>query len=598
MSGKHLIALFSLAALAACGEPERQPSQSAEPAAAGAEATPSSWVSFRQGFLEEWLAENPTRAVDLGKHQYDGLLPDYGPAGQAEYARKLERWMQEAGAIDAAEMSEAERFEREYLLSDLEEERFWLSEVELLYRSPLAWGYPAFPSVYLTREYAPLPERLDAFNTYLGNLPGYLEAMQSTIRGPIPRTWAETAVDMFGGLDRFFGSAVPEIFASVDDPVRQERLKQGLAGAREALAETLAWLGETPRDDSYALGPDLYRRMLWVTERVDTPLAELEAIAQADMERNLHAMREACAEFAPGASLVECAAKERSHKPPEGPVEGAKRQLGSLKQFVATNGIVSIPSGDPVTVDAAPPYNAANFAYIEIPGPYEKKLPAVYYIAPPDPSWTEEQQQEYLPGEAGLLFTSVHEVWPGHFLNYLHAKQSDSVYGRIAVGYAFAEGWAHYTEEMMWNAGLGDGDPETHIGQLTNALLRNARFISSIGLHTQGMSVEESQQLFVEKGLQDFGNAKQQAYRGTYDPAYLNYTIGKLMITKLRDDWFASNDGADTLQAFHDEFLSYGGPPIPMVRAAMLGEADDGDLFPHPASPDPQPSGAGEAAER
>ncbi len=585
-----LLAAFSLGTIAACGEgtPPNEPSGSEQPAAsqpaASQQPTASPWASFRETYLEEWLAANPTRAIDLGKHEYDGMLPDYAPAAQAAYVQKLDRWAQQASAVDAAQMSEAERFEREYLLSDLEEERFWLTEVKILDRNPLIWGYTAFPSVYLTREYAPLPERLDAFNTYLGNLPAYLETMRTTIKGPIPRTWAETAVDLFGGLDKFFAGAVPGIFASVEDPARQQRLKDGLADAHEALAATVTWLNETPRDEGFALGPDLYRRMLWVTERVDTPLPELKAIAEADMERNLAAIREACAKFAPGASLVDCAAKERSRKAPEGPVDGAKRQLDTLKQFIVAHDIVSIPSNDPVTVDAAPPYNASNSAYIEIPGPYEKKLPAVYYIAPPDPSWSEEQQQDYIPGEADLLFTSTHEVWPGHFLNFLHAKQSDSVFGRVAVGYAFAEGWAHYCEEMMWNQGLGEGDPEVHIGQLTNALLRDARFLSSIGMHTEGMTVDESRKLFIEKGLQDFGNAKQQAYRGTYDPQYLNYTMGKLMIMKLRDDWLAAHGGPHALKAFHDEFLSYGGPPIPLVRHAMLGDTDDGKLFPDPAT--------------
>jgi uncharacterized protein (DUF885 family) len=183
-----------------------------------------------------------------------------------------------------------------------------------------------------------------------------------------------------------------------------------------------------------------------------------------------------------------------------------------------------------------------------------------------------------LPGRANLLFTSVHEVWPGHFLQFLHANRSPSKFGQVFVGYAFAEGWAHYTEEMMWEAGLGNGDPETHIGQLLNALLRNVRFLSAIGMHTGAMTVEESERMFREQGFQDAGTARQQAARGSFDPAYLNYTMGKLIIRKLREDWTASRGGKQAWQSFHDEFLKYGGPPIPLVRKAMLG-ADKGSLF-------------------
>ena len=152
------------------------------------------------------------------------------------------------------------------------------------------------------------------------------------------------------------------------------------------------------------------------------------------------------------------------------------------------------------------------------------------------------------------------------------------MFGRVFVGYAFAEGWAHYTEEMLWEAGLGNGDPVTHIGQLSNALLRNGRFLSTIGLHTQGMTLEESERLFREQAFQDAGTARQQAARGTFDPAYLNYTMGKLMIRKLREDWTASRGGRQAWREFHDRFLSYGGPPIPLVREAMLGSGEGSPL--------------------
>ena len=176
-----------------------------------------------------------------------------------------------------------------------------------------------------------------------------------------------------------------------------------------------------------------------------------------------------------------------------------------------------------------------------------------------------------MPGKMDLLFTSVHEVMPGHFVQFLHANRSPSLFGQLFVGYAFAEGWAHYAEEMMWDAGLGRGDAETHIGQISNALLRDCRFLSAIGMHARGMTQADSLKMFREQCYQDEGNAEQQAARGTYDPAYLNYTMGKLMIRKLRDDWIATRGGRKAWKAFHDEFLSFGGPPIPLVRAAMMG---------------------------
>jgi hypothetical protein len=258
-------------------------------------------------------------------------------------------------------------------------------------------------------------------------------------------------------------------------------------------------------------------------------------------------------------------------KPEGGSVEAARGQLVETKAFIQEQELVTIPGTEEALVAESPPYARSNFAYINIPGPFEVNQPSVYNISPPDPSWTEEVQRAYIPGEADLLFTSVHEVWPGHFLNFLHANRADWIFGRVFVTYAFGEGWAHYTEEMMVEAGLRGASAETRIGQISNALLRNARFLSAIGLHTQGMTVEESERLFLEEAYQDEGTARQQAARGTYDPAYLNYTMGKLMIRRLRDDWVADRGGRNAWKEFHDTFLSFGGPPIPLVRARMHG---------------------------
>ena len=319
---------------------------------------------------------------------------------------------------------------------------------------------------------------------------------------------------------------------------------------------------EAAATDNFALGADKFSEMLGQTERVEVRLDELEGIGKRDLERNQAALAEACEKHAPGKSISECVAKAESNKPTGGPLEMARKQLTELKAFITEKKLATIPGTEEALVAEAPAYRRWNFAYINIPGPYEKGLPSTYYIAPPDPSWSQAEKDAYIPGKANLLFTSVHEVWPGHFLQFLHANRSPSKFGQVFVGYAFAEGWAHYTEEMMWDAGLGNGDPETHIGQLLNATLRNVRYLSAIGMHTGRMTVEESEKMFREQGYQDSATARQQAARGTFDPAYLNYTMGKLMIRKLRDDWTASRGGKQAWQSFHDEFLKYGGPPV------------------------------------
>ena len=324
--------------------------------------------------------------------------------------------------------------------------------------------------------------------------------------------------------------------------------------------------------------------MLKQTERVDVPVADSKRSGAQDLERNTAALKAACAEFLPKGTIRACIDKMSANKPKGGAVEGARVLLKDLKAFLVEKDVVTIPGTEEALVAESPPYNRGNFAYINIPGPYEKGVASVYNISPPDPKWSLRERQAYIPGIAKLTFTSAHEVWPGHFLQFLHANRNPSKIAALWVGYAYAEGWAHYTEEMMWEEGYGNGSPEVHIGQLTDALLRDVRFLSSIGLHTHGMTLAESEKMFLESAYQDPGNARQQSSRGTYDPGYLNYTLGKLMIRKLRADWIAQKTSGDAnadpikqWKAFHDTFLSYGGPPIPLVRKAMVG--DQGSLF-------------------
>jgi hypothetical protein len=339
------------------------------------------------------------------------------------------------------------------------------------------------------------------------------------------------------------------------------------------MTDTVAWVEgqRASAKPNFALGKEKFQRMLADTEMVTTPVEQLEQIGRADLAANQKLLGEACSRYAPGQTIDACMLKMSANKPTGGAVAGARAQLAGLKQFIQQNDIVTIPGPEEAKVEEAPPYNRQNFAYIKIPGPYEKGLPSVYYIAPADPSWPKAEQDAFVPGQADLLFTSVHEVWPGHFLNFLHANRSKDMFGRVFVGYAFAEGWAHYTEEMMRVKGVSGGTDETLIGQLSNALLRDCRFLSAIGMHTGSMTQAQSYDLFQKQCYQDSGNARQQSARGTYDPAYLNYTMGKLMIRKLRDDWSASRGGETAWKAFHDQFLSYGGPPIPLVRQQMMG---------------------------
>jgi hypothetical protein len=296
--------------------------------------------------------------------------------------------------------------------------------------------------------------------------------------------------------------------------------------------------------------------------------------------RNQRALLEAAHAFAPDKPLADALAAATADRPPASEVVALGReQVVTLRAFLDAHPIVSIPSDEQAEVGESPPFLRMNFASINQPGVFETRpLPSFYFISPPDPKWSEAQQLAYVPSRHGLLFTTIHEVWPGHFLDRLRRVRLTSKILRSFGSYASNEGWAHYAEEMMWDEGVAGKEPRAHIAQLLQALMRDGRMLSAIGLHTQGMTVADAQKLFVEQAFQDVGTARQQATRGTLDPMYLNYTLGKLMISKLRADWQTKMGAAYSLRAFHDHFLSYGDAPLPLIRRAMLGD-DSGSLL-------------------
>ncbi|HEX5787744.1 MAG TPA: DUF885 domain-containing protein [Woeseiaceae bacterium] len=572
--------LCSTLVLGACSK-EAQPPAAAEPAAAPAQAP---WADFVTGAIDEYYALNPEVAVYAGKHEYDGQASDLSLEAVEAYVE----WIDETVAAASAyvDLEGIEAFERDYLVQALRSDRFYVADSGFVRNNPVSYMGKLGFGVYVDREYAPLPERLARYTTYIAEVPGMLAQMRDNLEPPLPAPYVDTAHGMFAGLADYLGNTVPGLFAGVEDAELQGRFAAANSAAVAAVEETADWLETLKADatDDFALGEAKFLKMLADTQGIDISLAELKAAGQLDLERNLAALEAACAAYAPGATVGECVLEVKAEKPAEGAVAGAERQLPMLKEFVVGHDLVSIPGTEDALVDEAPPHRRFNAAYIDIPGPFESGLPSVYYIAPPDPEWSEEDQLAYVPGEADLLAISVHEVWPGHFLQFLHANRADNRVGRHFSTYTFVEGWAHYTEEMMVEAGLAESRPEVRIGQLLNALLRNVRYLSAIGLHAGDMTVAESQALFEDKAFQDFGNATQQANRGTYDPGYLNYTLGKLMIMKLREDWTAGRGGREAWKSFHDGLLGYGSPPIPLVREQMLGAGYDGDaaLLPSP----------------
>jgi hypothetical protein len=567
--------LIASAAVIALALPGCRVSDTPENETVQADAQAGDWPGFVNGFIEATFRANPGFAVQQGRHEFDGQIGDLsGPAIGNEVDR-LKKAITDAQGFTDDKLTPEQRFERDYLIAVAKGQLFWIDPTgaDQLHRNPAAYLGFVDPSVYVTVPYASKEVRLKAYIKFLQNVPRALEQMRANIQTPMATSFVDYGKNAFSGFVEYYPGDGMAAWKGVGTPQDQQALKAATDSAVKAMQQTVQWV-ENQRAASrpnFALGRENFQRMLADTEMVTTPIDDLERMGRADLAANQKLLGEACGRYAPDQTISACMLKMNADKPAGGPVAEARRQLPMLKQFLIAHDIVSIPGPEEAKVEESPPYNRQNAAYINIPGPYEKGLPSVYYISPPDPNWSKTVQDAFIPGKDDLLYTSVHEVWPGHFLNFLHANRSKFLFGRVFVGYAFAEGWAHYTEEMMRVSGLRKGDDAALIGQLSNALLRDCRFLSAIGMHTGSMTQQQSFDLFRNQCYQDEGNARQQAARGTYDPAYLNYTMGKLMIRKLRDDWAASRGGQKAWKAFHDQFLSYGGPPIPLVRQQMMG---------------------------
>lgn len=509
----------------------------------------------------------PAEAVSLGHHELDGKLPDRSRAGLANMTAQLAQ--DRAALVALTPSTPRARMERDVLLFEVRSLLFSLTQWRRWHTNPMAYSGAINLDAYIIRDYAPPRQRARAVVDLCTGLPRYLADARANLERPIPRTWIDTALLQTKGYAQFADEDVRQVLAPVDPSVGP-----ALDTCKAALLEHAAWLeAQQPQGTTaFALGEARFLEMLAETQGVTIDLDRLAQIAEADLARNLAAVEDAARAIDPKRPVTDVVATVDDDKPaPQDVLALATDQATAMRQFLVDRDIVGIPSKRGAVVRESPPFQRWNSAFLDAPGPFETAdLPSYYYISPPDPKWPAAEQRAYIPSKPTSLYTTIHEVWPGHFLQHLHRDQQPSPVLRSYCAYSFSEGWAHYTEEMMFDAGAGDRTPQNRIGMLKEALLRNVRFVVTIGEHARGMTVDEATTLFAAKAYLDPQNARQQAVRGTFDPMYLAYTLGKLMIVKLREDWMKQHPGA-TLRQFHDELLSHGCPPVPLVRAAMLG---------------------------
>lgn len=536
---------------------------------------------FVDDYLRYLQETRPTLASLDGVHIHDDLLEDLSRQAIEVDARALSSFARRLGEIDPAGVSPAEAAEKPMLADHIRAKLFDLEEVRTWERNPHLYADVLSSSLAAQAifAYAPATERARRVLSKLRQAPRLIQAARDNIKEP-PGIFVKVGVETFKGTLRFIEHDLPRALREVDDLHLLGDLADASTEAVTAIRGYIEYLEteQAPKARAtFRLGRDKFEQKLRLEEGIGLGTERLLAIAERELAATEETFRIAAGKLDsgdPAAALEK--AKER-HPGPGELVGAAQEQLAQLQAFLEKQKLVTIPPGEPVVVAPTPDFFRWSTASMWTPGPFETRPSrACYYVTDVDRSWPAERQKEHLRDfNYGTLWCiSMHEVYPGHFLQYQHLRQVESKV-RKSIFFApatFVEGWAHYAEEMMIEAGFGKKDPYIRLGQLQESLIRLVRFIVSIRLHTEDLSVEQGVRLFRERAFLEEGTARREAERGAFDPTYLVYSVGKLMLQKLRRDVQARDKDAFSLRNFHDTLLKQGGAPFSLHRRLMLGD--------------------------
>src|SRR3954468_1203217 len=542
-------------------------------------------------FVDEYLSYlyevHPTNATFDGVHLHDDLLEDWSRQAIESQTRDLGGFARRLSAIDSARLTETERLERPALDASIRARLFDLEEVRPWERNPQHYADALATSLagQALFDYAPLPERARRVMSKLRQVARLIQAARDNIKDP-PGIFIKVGLESLRGTQRFIEDDLPRAFSKLDDLHLLSDLADASAEASQAIGAYIAYL-ETdlaPRArGSFRLGRERLEQKLRLDEGITLDADRLLAIAMRELSATQEEFRRAASRL-DGKDPFAAWARAKADHPPMGQVVStAQQQLDELATFIQRQDLVAVPNGAPVQVAATPRFYRWTFASMWTPGPFEARpVRAYYYITDADPAWPAERQEEHLRDfNFGALWAiSIHEVYPGHFLHYQHLRQVPSTLRKSILfsSTAMVEGWAHYAEQMMVEAGFRKNDPRVRLGQLAESLIRLCRLIVGLRLHCEDLSVEQGVRFFREEAFLEEASARREAERGTFDPGYVLYAAGKLMVLKLREDFKAQAGAAYSLRGFHDALLANGTVPLWLHRALLLG-AQNGDML-------------------
>jgi uncharacterized protein (DUF885 family) len=539
-------------------------------------------------FAELWKLD-PVRATRTGVHDYDDKLDDYSESGFLERIALARRTRAELQSIDPGSFGAEGSYDAQILAARVDDSLVKLQTRETWRHDPSLYTTLAANGIYslLARDYAPLPQRLRSAIARERAIPAMLAAGKANVT-TVDAVTAEVARDEIAGTIGFFTTALPAAVAASRDAGLVTQFKSANQAAVAALQDYAQAMNAGPfahPSGTFAVGPDVFERMLALQELAPLPLAAYERIGEAALAAT-RADFVATAKTIDPAKPPEAVAAElgANHPASDALIRTAEGDIVALRAFVVAHRFVTLPAGDDVKVVATPPFaRQTTFASLNAPGPLEKTPGEAFYnVTPVEPGWSAERKEQHLAyfNEYAFPLITAHEVTPGHYLNYaLDRSEKLSQIRRLLPSASFSEGWAHYVEQALVDEGWGNGDPHVRLAELQLALQRECRFLVGLREHTQGMSVEAATRFFEENAYLAEEPAHREALRGTQDPLYGCYTLGKLEILKLRADYRKKYGSHYSLESFHDDLLAHGDPPIAIARKILLGADDDGRLL-------------------
>jgi uncharacterized protein (DUF885 family) len=539
-------------------------------------------------FVDDYLSflyeVHPTGATMDGVHVHDDLIEDFRRSAIDTHVSALAGFARRLDSIPSADLALREQVEHQIVSSNIRARQFELEATRSWERNPHVYADTLASSLAAQAifAYAPETDRARRVLSKLRQVPRLVQAARDNIKEP-PAIYVKVGIDTWRGAMSFIDADLPRAFSNVDDL----HLLGDLADACTEAVQTIgAYVDDLENEirpkakGTFRLGRDRFEQKLRLEEGITLPVDKLLAIATRELAATQEEFRTLAGRLNGGDPIAAWRKAKLQHPEPGTLISTAREQLDELHTFLSRNPVVSMPEGGTIGVAPTPEFFRWSSASMWTPGPFESRPSrAMYYLTDADPKWESEKQLEHLRDfNTPTLWTiSIHEVYPGHFLHYQFLRKVDSKVRRSTMfaPASYMEGWAHYCEQMMIEAGFGKGDHTLKLGQLAEALVRLARFIVGIRLHTEDWSVEQGVRFFVDQAFLEESSARREAERGTFDPTYLVYSAGKLMLLKLRHDWYEEQGGKPSLRAFHDALLAQGSAPFWALRKLMLKGHND-----------------------